>query len=169
MLLSFHGRQDRPGWGIRLESKLNEKSGSFRRRSLVWSSLIVGAAFLLVAAGLTIHSGVLLIRGVHVTGTVVKLIPSTDSKGNVMYTPVFNYTARNGATYMAVTNFSSNPPDYAIGQSISVLYEPGHPESATPESFGALWFLPVFFGGFGICLIAAGWAFRAFLRVRSAV
>lgn len=145
-----------------MEGTLIGKSVSLRRRSVIWSSLIVGVAFLIVTAGLTVHSCILLVRGVRTTGKVVRLIPSMDSKGRVRYTPDFQYTAKSGMVYSTISNFSSNPPEYTVGQSIPVLYEPGHPETAMLDSFGALWFLPVLFGCFGIGILACGILFRHF-------
>jgi hypothetical protein len=63
-----------------------------------------------------------------------------------------------------------------VGQSVQVLYEPGHPEGAVIQSFLSLWFLPLLFFGigiipllFGLCCLLGAWLAKRALRKQAAV
>ncbi|HVN16041.1 MAG TPA: DUF3592 domain-containing protein [Anaerolineales bacterium] len=79
-------------------------------------------------------------NGQKVQGTVVRLEESSDSDGTT-YSPVFSYTV-DGKQYEYESVNSSNPPSNQVGDVVTLLYDPNHPERARQNSFWELWLLP---------------------------
>lgn len=167
MLLAVLGGGIFAGDGsVGLEGKLGKKVGARLLVQLIWAGLIAGPIFLLVSAGSAIHRIEFLRHSVRTTGTVVQLLRQTDGHGSNMYTPVFEFRDRRGNTYDTTASISSNPPMYLVGQTIPVLYEPGQPQTAMPDSFWILWFFSVLFFTFGIALIGSSLLLRYLVRRR---
>ncbi|MGC8548385.1 MAG: DUF3592 domain-containing protein [Acidobacteriaceae bacterium] len=150
-----------------MEGTVAKKADSGWRKTAIWTGWIAGAIFLLVGAGFAFHTFEFLQHSVRTTGTVLKLIVRTDSHGELSYTPVFEFTTRHGGTYATVTSFASNPPLYVVGQKIPVLYEPGRPETASPDSFWILWFFSILFFFLGMVVIGSAMLLRVLSRRRS--
>ena len=167
MLLAVHGGGIFAGdGGLRLEGTLGKKVAARLRVQLMWTGLIVGPIFLLISAGFAIHRIEFLRHSVRTSGTVVELIRRTDGHGASMYTPVFEFRDRRGNNYETTTSISSDPPMYVVGQAIPVLYEPGQPQTAVPDSFWMLWFFSVLFFTFGIAVVGSSLLLRYLVRRR---
>ncbi len=87
-------------------------------------------------------------------GEVTALIPQTDSDGTT-YAPELGYMV-NGQRYSLVSNYSSNPASYAVGDSVVVFYDPTNPDSAKMGTTVALYGGPVIAGGIGIVFVCIG-------------
>ncbi len=95
-------------------------------------------------------------RAVPAKGTVVKLTVSRRS----LAAPVVEFTARDGQVVRFGTGTASNPPQYAVGQGVDVLYLPERPREAQLASAAARWMLPgallamgLLFAGFAAALL----------------
>ena len=75
-------------------------------------------------------------------------------KGHRRITPVFEYTV-NGKTF-EFEDSSTNADAYVIGDKVNLFYNPKLPGEHKKDTFMSLWFLPVFFSGFGFVLILTG-------------
>ena len=64
-----------------------------------------------------------------------------------------------GAPHQFAEPISANPPPYARGQRVAVLYDPVSPEKALIDSFWGRFFLPVLFGGLGLLFLLFGRVF----------
>ncbi|MDB5326798.1 MAG: hypothetical protein JWM57_2367 [Phycisphaerales bacterium] len=108
-------------------------------------SRIIGLFFLLPAIGsaaLAIwfytSASHFLSHATSVPGIVTALKPSTSSDGTT-YLAEFEYTDTAGQKRNGVSSWSSNPPRYAVGDAVEVLYLPIDPKTAQLRSFGELW------------------------------
>jgi len=72
------------------------------------------------------------------------------------YAPEFTFESGDGAKHVVVSKFGSSPCPYAIGQEISVLYDPVNPADAEVDSPGTLWLGTVIFGVAGIVMMSVG-------------
>jgi len=62
---------------------------------------------------------------------------------------------------------SSNPPGYAVGQSVRVLYDPQNPASARLKGSAQIWLVPIIVAPIGVVFFATGGVLLIFdLRYR---
>jgi len=81
--------------------------------------------------------------GETVTGTVVRLEESDSSEGGCcVYSPVIKFAA-NGQTFSFETGNASYPPAYEVGEEVSVLYDPGDPNTAQINKWSERWLFPI--------------------------
>jgi hypothetical protein len=98
-------------------------------------------------------------------GSVVELVPS-GSGNSVTYRPVVRFTAPTGEAIEFTTASSSNPPGYAVGEKVGVLYAPSNPRAARIEGLLSLWGGPLIVGGLGVVFLAIGGGMIAFARAK---
>jgi hypothetical protein len=79
-------------------------------------------------------------------GTVIRL-QETGNKG--MRAPVIHYTVAD-QLYEFQSSISRNPPSYAVGDKVTVIYHAERPGDGRIDSFFELWFLPLLLGGLGL-------------------
>jgi hypothetical protein len=118
-------------------------------RGLILPSRIVGILILLpalIAAGVGgwfyHRTAVFLEHARQATGTIVAMQPSASGEGGATYTPVFTFTDERGVAHRITSGWSTNPPAYAVGDSVKVYYQPGagnNPPDARLASFWNLW------------------------------
>ena len=72
-------------------------------------------------------------------GVVTEMRPSSSSDGTT-YHAVFEFSDTGGSKHQSMTSWSSNPPAYAVGENVEVLYSPGNPGDVRLRSFMGLWF-----------------------------
>lgn len=98
-------------------------------------------------------------------GEVVDLKAKESSDGDT-YSPVVKFNAKDGSEHQIVSNVSSDPPAYSIGEAVEVLYEEANPQNAKINAFFSL-HLPEFIlsllGGI-FFLIGAGMLLVPFLK-----
>lgn len=68
-------------------------------------------------------------RGMTTTGTVTRLVASTDSDGTT-YAPVFEFKTQGGRTFEIQSDSYSSPPAYEVGQRVTIIYDPEKPATA---------------------------------------
>ena len=79
--------------------------------------------------------------GIVTTGTVTRMEEST-TNGSSTYSPVVEFTA-NGQTYTFESNNSSYPPEYEVGETVNVRYDPADPNTAQIDKYTERWLMPV--------------------------
>lgn len=132
----------------------------------------VGLLFVVIALVTTMNTRTFVAEANHAQGTVIDMVrrQSTDSDHSDAYAPVVRFVTTGGETVEFTSNTSSNPPSYARGEAVAVLYRPLTPHDAKINSFGSLWGAPVMFGVLGSIFAAGGGGFILFgvLKARKA-
>jgi hypothetical protein len=106
--------------------------------------LIVGLSGLVVAGALAAYRWTTIRSRVRADGTVVAL-----SRWGRGYHPVTEFTPPGGTPVRIESTVSSNPPSYAVGDHVWVLYDPASPQQADIDRFWPLWFFPMLAGMLG--------------------
>lgn len=116
--------------------------------------------FLLVGSGCLVTAAVKLVTTVRfvssssiTTGTVVDLVAHRGSKSTT-YAPVVTFTAPDGNDTRFDSAISSGSPDYAVGQSVPVRFDPADPSHAEIDAFIPLWFPFIIMAVLGTCFVA---------------
>jgi hypothetical protein len=136
--------------------------------------LIVSLGLLGVAGFFTLNTLRFLDRSVSVQGTITALVPVTRSGSDqdgggsqITYAPEFSFTAADGRVFSVTSTFSSNPASFDVGDTVSVLYQPDHPDHARIDSFGQLWGISLIVGGIGAVFLAV--ALAVILQLRAVI
>ena len=111
--------------------------------------LLMAVAWLIVAAVCYHFANRFASRAIACQGTVVQMNSRTGDNGNTTYYPVFTYTDSAGTLRTSTSSSASNPPEYSVGDKISLLYDPHDPQDVRTNSFAGLWLLPTIFAGVG--------------------
>ena len=127
-----------------------------------------------IGAGFGWFSWSLLAVAQRAEGTVVRLVSNqagNNNRGSVA--PVVEFHCE-GERHEFQSWLSTSPPQFDVGEKVTVLYDPRDPSHARIESFVTLWLFPVIFGGIGavmflvaVVLFGASW-FRQPAAARSA-
>jgi hypothetical protein len=123
--------------------------------------LLIGAVFTGVGAYLLISEWSFLSGARETQGTVVRLVPG--SRGS--FAPVFRYEV-DGVVHEAQSAVSSSPPAFAVGDPVTVYYQPAHPEAGHLKSVVHQWLFPSLFGGLGLLFLTIGAALALKLNAR---
>ncbi|PHJ57965.1 hypothetical protein VF14_28395 [Nostoc linckia z18] len=129
---------------------------------LIFGSIFGGVGTIITVTGIIIglNTRSFVASAIPTQGTVIELVQrwSTDNKGrsSYVYYPVVQYTTRSGESTVFESTSGTNPPQFAKGQQIEILYVPDKPGSATINSWFSLWFLPLMFTGLGSIFAVVG-------------
>jgi len=85
------------------------------------------------------------------------VIDQRDGLEEQAYRPEVTFTSADGAVHRFTDAAASLPPDYAIGETVPVLYAPGSPEKSRIASWKRLWLVPTLFVGVGLLPGAVAW------------
>lgn len=131
--------------------------------------LLLGAIFAtlgLIAVGIGLwfysESSAIADGGVNTRGTVIEMVRSRDSDGDVTYRPVVEFRDAEGTRREFTGRFGSSPPSYSTGESVSVIYDPDAPGRAIIDGFVGRYLFPLVFGGIGTIFAATGIGFLYF-------
>jgi hypothetical protein len=81
-----------------------------------------------------------------------------------LYTPVLQYHYE-GKEYRYESPYGSTEPEYAVGDQISLLVDPSHPEDPEEDSFMNKWFVSMLLGSIGLVFAGVGMVvMRAFKK-----
>ncbi len=112
----------------------------------------MGVIFTVVAAFIFFQGYMLERDGIQAEGTVIDLAESRDEDGT-SYAPVIRFQTQGGREFEFKSNYYSSPPQYKVGQKVTVIYPPERPGEAQVKGAGNL--LVLIFGlvgGFEILL-----------------
>lgn len=123
--------------------------GNMNAHGFIPAARVIGGLILLVALipfSIAVYAffstRAFLARAVHCQGSVVEL-RSFQGEHGTMYTPIYTYKDSAGVERRESVGYSSNPPGYAVGDPISLLYDPQNPQEVCGDSFWALWIGPL--------------------------
>ena len=88
---------------------------------------------------------------VETRGTVTEGVYKGSDEGSAMYSPKIKFTDRMGRELEFTENWSTNRPDFKIGDEVIVLYDPSNPQKA--KRGGKKWkffFVAWLLGGLGL-------------------
>ncbi len=112
---------------------------------------LISLGLILAGLALFLITNSLSASDAKVQGTVVRLLGSSDRKA-----PVVEYVV-NGTTYEHRSGLYSSPPAFAVGDSVTVLYDPNKPEDSRLDSYRAEWLVAFILGVVGLAFsIPAG-------------
>jgi hypothetical protein len=129
---------------------------AFWLRGIYLAFCLMCPVFLTIALVFAVKTEIFLHRCTATSGIVTANVPieNTDASGTTTtFAPTFKFTASDGRIYGVTSGTSSNPPGFAVGQQVRVLYELNDPASAKIDSFGQLWGFSL---GFGIGSVVCG-------------
>ncbi|TAJ98154.1 MAG: DUF3592 domain-containing protein [Reyranella sp.] len=124
-------------------------------RWIAWTILGIGG--LITAGGVLMGLGNLrhALYGERADGIVTEIVREGD-----MYAPVVRFRLPQGET-VEVKELGSGAPDFAAGDTVTVIYLPENPQDFRLDTFERLWLVPIIvtgFGGFWLMFGAVSWA-----------
>jgi hypothetical protein len=125
--------------------------------------MIFGLLFFAIGSGMTMRQRTLEKRGIEAPGIVVGLHENYDSDGST-YTPIVQFRTDSGQSVEFVSSYSSSPPAYRVGETVTVVYPPENPEKAIIKGDGQ--FLHIIFMLLGGIVAAIGF-FQVFSKFRT--
>lgn len=86
---------------------------------------------------------------------------------SVMDAPVVLFRDEAGVHHR-FTALASTQETFEVGETLPILYDPGHPERARIRSFDALWMRPILLMGFGVVMAGgSAWMLSMFRRLQN--
>lgn len=130
--------------------------------------ILFGLVFFGIGAGLTYRQRTLEGQGVHAQGTVINLTENCDEDG-CTYKPVVRFETQDGQSVSFNGRYSSSPPAYQIGETVTVNYSLEEPKKAVIVGEGQL-FRIIFMIAGGVVITIGLWLFgtnlkNSFIRV----
>jgi hypothetical protein len=86
------------------------------------TTLWIGIALIAVGTTMAWREHIWLRSAQLAPGKVIELVASS-ARRKKTYQPRVQYTANDGSTHVFTRGFSSNPPDFSVGESITVAYD----------------------------------------------
>jgi len=139
------------------------------RQSARFPTLIVGVflAIAVIMLAIAAISGYFnfrrLSREKSASGQVVNLVvrrsqSDSNQESQEYYYPVIEYILPDGSRQHVQLSEGSWPPSYSVGEPVTVLYDPGHPQDARIQSLSStllMWIVPGVTGLVGIAFLIA--------------
>ncbi|MBX7172314.1 MAG: DUF3592 domain-containing protein [Pyrinomonadaceae bacterium] len=119
---------------------------------------LVGAFLLFFAVKRFIQTVIFLRSAEQTEGKIVRFIESKNNDRLTMYLPVFDYQPALGKTYRQKAEVASNPPEYKIGEAVTILFMKKSPQNSRLKSFSELWLITAV-----LLLFGAAFTFAALL------
>ena len=116
---------------------------------LLW----IGLVFFGVGGGLTYHQFMFKMDALQAPGEVVGLSERCDDDG-CFYSPDVRFTTVGGETVFYHSSYGSNPPEYQVGEVVSIFYKSENPEKAIISGEGGV--LRIIFMGVGGLIFLSG-------------
>ncbi|WP_020579635.1 DUF3592 domain-containing protein [Actinopolymorpha alba] len=125
---------------------------------------VVGAVMLVVGLALLASTLRFTASAEHADGRIVSVQPETtvrrDSDGTRRHTtswyPTVEFETAKGESLSFQTSVGREQGAYEVGETLPVAYDPSDPRDARIATFGALYVLPIVFGGLGVVLTPVG-------------
>ncbi len=124
-------------------------------KMLKYMFTLLGLVALGIGLVLTKHTLVFIEDSVLTEGHVIEL-DKIRSEGEYTFKPIVSYRDNNGYEYQFRSSAGSNPPRYAVGDQVEVLYKASLPEQAKIKDFFSLWGLEALFSFGGAVFFSIG-------------
>ncbi len=102
-------------------------------------------------------------RETSAQGRIVSNVSAQDSEGDTFYYPVVAFELPDESINTVQLDTGSSPPSYEVGQQVTVMYDPAHPDQAHIKSvMGNIdrWLVTIITGILGVAFaIATGFAY----------
>jgi hypothetical protein len=130
----------------------------FLNRVLPLIFLLIGIGLLVAAARYLTRTRTFLGKSAEAIGEVIALEeePATEPGDPRTYRPVVSFPIDSTRRVRFKSVAHSNPPEYEVGDSVRVLYDPDRPGDARIRSFTSLWLPLTVLGGLGLIFTALG-------------
>lgn len=124
---------------------------------IIFGLVFGGVGFLLAALALFffIRTRIFINNSQQTQGAITQMVYSRDSESSG-YTPVFRFRTLEGQEVEISGNLRSNPPQFQVGQTIDVLYDPDNPQKARIKKWMNLYFVPALLGFLGLVFGSIG-------------
>ncbi|HEX9060963.1 MAG TPA: DUF3592 domain-containing protein [Clostridia bacterium] len=108
---------------------------------------VIGSIFILTGSVLIINQILFLNKACSAEGTVIdmKMSKGKGHDKDTTFAPVVQFKLTEGENITFTSSVGSSPPQFKIGDSVKVLYNPDNPGNAEINSFLSLWFLQIIF------------------------
>jgi len=121
--------------------------------------LPIGALILAGAIYAVVDTKAWLARSVEAEGSVVEMVRVVDRETNSsMFAPLVRFKTADGKSIDFQSSTQSNPPAYYAGQTVTVLYDPGKPNSAAIAGLFSIWGIAIILGIIGTVFTGVGFA-----------
>ncbi len=126
--------------------------------------LLIGGNAILIFAMITIglisyiRTKRFLDNAIKTNGKVIELVyKGAGDGGGAMYSPKIEFTTATGQPVQFTERWSSNRPDYKVGDEAPLYYDPENPSKAKlAQKKGMMFFVAYFVGGLGILFLFIG-------------
>ena len=112
---------------------------------------IIGISLLVVSGYFASREHSWLRSAEFAEGKVVELIPTRGAKGKTTYKPRVEFTGRDGVVHSFTRGFSSSPPDFTVGEKVTVAYDSNF--EGRIVTFGQRFGVALFLGALGIAIL----------------
>jgi hypothetical protein len=125
---------------------------------MIFGLVFGGVGFLLMALALIflVRTRILNSNSQQAQATITQMVYSSDSEGGGGYTPVFRFRTLQGQEVEVSGGLRTNPPQFKVGQTIDVLYDPDKPQKARIKKWFNLYFVPALLGFLGLVFGCGG-------------
>jgi hypothetical protein len=107
----------------------------------------LGCAALVIGIASWLHTYHFTRIAQRTSGTVIEMREMTDKdSGSVSYAPTFRFQDTNGSQHIVTSSLFSSPPEFHVGDSVTVLYRGDDPQTARIDSYWQVWGLPSILG-----------------------
>jgi len=130
-----------------------------------WNLIVIALIEFAIASLLYRNTHHFLQSASRAQGTVTRFFDRMDRYTNKIYYPVYEFQDARGNEYEIVSSAGSYPLAYQIGDTVTMLYLPNHPNDATPGTFLEIWFWPVLVACFGFLKLVAGLGILLFVYI----
>jgi Protein of unknown function (DUF3592) len=138
---------------------------------LGWTGFTTGISFLLLTIGFAAYESWFLAHSLKAQGIVIANLSNqsqADAQGGTTtqttYCPQFRYQTPDGTSYVETSSACSNPPSFAVGETLAVNYLKSNHAHAQTDSFGAKWGLVLGFSIAALVMTPFGLFFFSRLR-----
>jgi len=123
-------------------------------KSILGTLIFMGAVFLLAGIGTGIYT---YLKAKRATEPAVGVVEALRKSRKAAYYPVISYTSKDGVARRYLSQYGSQSPIYAVGDTVLVYYDPAAPDTARLGNAMESWFFPanVGLGGMAFLIIAA--------------
>lgn len=137
----------------RFPNHLRSKAASAKVVGIVFA--IIGTIFSAVGFGFAWSSWSLLSVAERTEGTVIRMVArqrGAHNRNRGGAAPVVEFHVA-GERHEYHSKLSTSPPQFSVGEKVTILYDPKNPRDAGIDSFVTLWLFPTVFGGIGAVML----------------
>lgn len=117
----------------------------------------MGCALFVCALATALHTWHFTRIAQRTGGMVIEMRQHTDKdSGSVGYAPTFQFQDAAGAQHTVSSSFYTFPPEFHVGDKVTVLYRSDAPQTARIDSYWQVWGLPSLLGIIGSIELPAG-------------